>query len=237
MSKSITPVYIYELRDPRDGRTYYVGKSVQPRYRYTQHLHDADKRPDTPKGKWIKRLAGERAGPELHIVKKVTDEDWARAEAAAIQQHLDNGSPLTNVIVPSGRRRGARPRLNLRAQDYWDDLTVQFRDMQRRMYPFKHPEGYGLTVLANYQGRGWRHQYDKFANGLHVLLRDVGNPYAHGFPAGFPSLTAMAGSEDWYEQAILEYIFERDLYEQLTPVEDLAPEQLGYWPTGRYVVK
>ena len=68
MKNRSIPAYIYELIDPDDGKTYYVGKSHQPHERFRQHLEDARDRLGTRKGMWLKSLVDRGRAPKLRIV-------------------------------------------------------------------------------------------------------------------------------------------------------------------------
>lgn len=239
MAKRNRLVDIYELRDPNDGKTYYVGKSIHPRQRYAEHLTDARARPQSAKGKWILRLLRSGQAPQLRVVNTVPFEDWVRAEAAAIREHFAKKSPLTNIVMPSGTRP-PKPAVYIRSQDYWDDLSPEYEGVKRRMFPFKHPEGYGLTVLLNVDNRGWRYAYDMFGEGGRYSFDHIVQPYKDGFPPGFRSLPDLVKYKNWWEQAILDAVFvarpdparsNRWTYEDMSPIELFAPEQLGYWPT------
>lgn len=238
MAKRNPQVGIYELRDPNDGKTYYVGKSIHPRKRYLEHLADARARPQSAKGQWILHLLSQGKAPQLHVVNTVPFEDWIRAEAAAIREHFERKSPLTNVIMPRGTR-APKPAVYIRSQGYWDDLSPEYEGVKRRMFPFKHPEGYGLTVLFNMDDRGWRYGYDMFGEGGRYSFDHIVQPYKDGFPLGYRSLPDLVKSENWWELALLDTIFtvrpesstRSFSYEEMSPVELFSPEQLGYWPT------
>lgn len=233
-------VHIYELRDPIDGKTYYVGKSVHPRKRLREHLADVKANPNTAKARWVQSLLAQGAFPKLHIARTVRFDEWIRAEARAIREHHQKRSPLTNVVMPSGTRK-PQPEVYIRSQDYWDDLSPEYMGIKRRMFPFKHPEGYGLTVLFNLDDRGWRYGYDLFPNTTY-LFDNHSRPYKDGFPPGWRTLKELVASENWFEKAILDAVFKvrADMnahnwnYEIMTPIELFEPEQLGYWPTEKF---
>lgn len=245
MAKTNTKVAIYELRDPNDGKTYYVGKSIHPRQRYAEHLTDARARPRSEKGRWILRLLRAGQAPQLHVINVVPFEQWVAAEAVAIRAHFQNKSPLTNVVVPRGTRP-PKPEVYIRSQEYWDDLSPEVSGVQRRMFPFRHPEGYGLTVLLNAHSQGWRYAYDLFADGTTYSFDHIVRPYKDGYPPGFRTLTGLVQSENWWERAVFDTMsLVRDptpdtwfTYQHMSPVESFEPEQLGYWATdSQFVAK
>lgn len=97
--------YIYGLKDPRDGLIHYVGKSVHPRNRLQQHLHDTS---STPKALWIRTLCIAGYRPELVILDKVRNSEWQNAEKRWIEEGREKGWPLTNSTgggdgVPANR--------------------------------------------------------------------------------------------------------------------------------------
>lgn len=62
--------YIYYLICPIDKEVKYVGKSVNPKSRYYQHIKKLDKLM-TPKRKWLEMLFSKGLKPEIEIVDSV----------------------------------------------------------------------------------------------------------------------------------------------------------------------
>lgn len=222
MTEGSTPVYIYELRDPRDGRTYYVGKTSQPRRRLKQHLRDAEEHPSTAKGRWLLSLRVDSVMPRLVVVRRVSAREWQAVEAAAIQDHVKRGSPLTNIIIPrdrSGRRR--RPVVDMRSQDYWDDLTPQFPELKRRVWIVRTPEGLLPYFLWNHLGQGWRLQQVAHHPSGSSLLGPLE-------PWGFGRRAEIVKHFDWWREAVLARLLAPDLYSESVPIEEaLSPLELG----------
>lgn len=69
--------YIYGLIDPRDNRLRYIGKSNNPRVRYSDHTTQPE---DNHKGRWIKLLLRQGLKPTLIILDEVPFDDWQRYE-------------------------------------------------------------------------------------------------------------------------------------------------------------
>lgn len=67
-------IYIYALIDPRTRGVRYVGQSVDPERRYTQHVTATE---DTPKGVWIRELRSLGLEPDLIILGNATDQQQA----------------------------------------------------------------------------------------------------------------------------------------------------------------
>jgi len=87
--------YIYGLKDPRDGKIYYVGKSNNPKYRLYQHVQD--KSINQLKISWIENLLNDGLEPELVILQEVKIEEWPECEIEWIEKGLSEGWPLTNI--------------------------------------------------------------------------------------------------------------------------------------------
>jgi uncharacterized protein len=102
MSESRT-FYVYALKDPVPGRaqTFYVGKGTGAR-RYDHLIKSSDRRTS-------KRIAEVRAGGRepivVVLVDLLTEADALRIEAELIAAFgtQDNGGPLSNSVLPTGR--------------------------------------------------------------------------------------------------------------------------------------
>ena len=89
-------VYIYGLRDPRNNRIRYVGKTTNLRRRLREHVRGPENR---GVGRWIAALTKRGLKPEIAVIQKVAKDKWQEAERfwiAAFKEHgqrLMNGSP------------------------------------------------------------------------------------------------------------------------------------------------
>ena len=110
------PVFIYALVDPRTGERAYIGKTVNPKHRFEQHLRGRTDHAITPKSAWIKSLMASGMRPSMEIIEECTDLDWDERERFHISQHLESGLKLKN-LAPGGmqptqtveqRRKNAR---------------------------------------------------------------------------------------------------------------------------------
>jgi hypothetical protein len=121
--------YIYGLVDPRDGETYYVGKSDEPQERFKRHLRDG-KREEGAKGKWIAELLDLGLEPELVVIEAVAADSWEEHEVAVIAEHRIKGAPLLNVapggnapVIPEEMYQDPewRKAVARRMRDHWAD--------------------------------------------------------------------------------------------------------------------
>lgn len=92
-------VYIYALRDPESGSIRYIGKTKHIETRLAAHISKAKgHHTDHHCAHWVRSLLAKGLQPELVIVKELAvDEDWKRAEAAAIVAFRSAGHDLTNL--------------------------------------------------------------------------------------------------------------------------------------------
>jgi len=67
--------YIYTLTDPTNNMIRYVGKTNNPKQRYSAHLNGARKH-QAHKKNWIEKLKKEGLKPIFEIVDEVLIEDW-----------------------------------------------------------------------------------------------------------------------------------------------------------------
>lgn len=68
------PIYVYGLMDPRDGKIKYVGQSMGPDERLSQHIYKARKsriRRRSALHRWIRKLLKENALPQVVILEAV----------------------------------------------------------------------------------------------------------------------------------------------------------------------
>lgn len=87
-------VYIYELIDPLNNQTRYIGKSVDPETRFHQHLTKLYR--ITHKINWIKSLLKENLKPILNIIDEVPNSEWEFWECYWIAQYRAWNINLTN---------------------------------------------------------------------------------------------------------------------------------------------
>ena len=85
-------VFIYALLDPSTKEVRYIGKSVNPKRRYYEHLTSKSKY-NCHKNNWIKKLLSENIKPVLEIIEECNKENWCEREKHWIAQY-DN---LTNA--------------------------------------------------------------------------------------------------------------------------------------------
>src|SRR5579859_4361856 len=73
------PVHIYTLRDPRDHKVYYVGKTVDPKVRMTYHRRAHEK--GVKRRLWLAELRTLGLRPIMEIVEVVPiGEQWQPRE-------------------------------------------------------------------------------------------------------------------------------------------------------------
>lgn len=87
-------VYIYTLSHPITNEVRYVGKTINIKRRYKQHLYD---KRTTHKANWIQSLRKKGLKPVLTIVE-ICEENWQEREVFWISQ-FDN---LTNFLPGGG---------------------------------------------------------------------------------------------------------------------------------------
>jgi hypothetical protein len=141
--------YIYGLCDPESGAVRYIGKSVRPFERYTNHLNE---RSHCHRTHWIQSLLARGLKPALTILEEVAGEwPWQEAERFWIARAKREGWPLVNSTsggdgVPDlppetrermrkvwlGRKHSAESRAKIGAQSRLRRKTPEQREHMRR---------------------------------------------------------------------------------------------------------
>jgi len=94
-------IIIYGLKDPRDGQTYYIGKTHQPDIRFRQHLRGGE---NGDKDDWLDDLSNEGLMPEMETLEVVrAGADEHERESFWITFGLATGWPLTNRVIPAAQ--------------------------------------------------------------------------------------------------------------------------------------
>lgn len=87
--------YIYGLIDPLSGNVRYIGKALDPKDRYRQHIKIKEN-PKTHKEKWIFSLYKLGLTPELVIIETTIETKANEAEQFWIAEYRAEGFQLTN---------------------------------------------------------------------------------------------------------------------------------------------
>jgi hypothetical protein len=89
-------VYIYVLKDPRDKRIRYVGKTNNIDRRYEQHLYNRNEG-NPHKDRWITNLQAKGLKPLIEIIEECNGEDWRDREIYWIDKCRCDGEDLINI--------------------------------------------------------------------------------------------------------------------------------------------
>lgn len=91
-------IYIYGLKCPNENVIRYVGKSVRPKKRYSEHISSAKRKSKSNPHlyNWINKLLVDNLMPELVILEECSKENWKDKEKEWISKFgLDK---LTNIL-------------------------------------------------------------------------------------------------------------------------------------------
>lgn len=95
----MSTIYIYALRDPRDGKVFYVGKTIQLQVRFADHCRAGRREKNPMRRRMILELRKEGFKPILHILESCTDEKWQEREIFWIREYRRLGHPLCNSHI------------------------------------------------------------------------------------------------------------------------------------------
>jgi group I intron endonuclease len=88
-------VYIYSLTDPETEQMRYVGKSINLKKRFSQHLRRSPKR-NHHCANWIKSLLKKNLQPKLDVIEEATEDNWKEREIYWIAFYRERYD-LTNI--------------------------------------------------------------------------------------------------------------------------------------------
>ena len=96
MPLSYPTTYIYTLSDPRTGVVRYVGKSNNPKSRYTRHMGEARDNQVCHRHFWIASLSAAGVKPTLSVIEECPREIWQEREVYWIAFYRAAGNDLVN---------------------------------------------------------------------------------------------------------------------------------------------
>ena len=99
-------VFIYALRDPRDGSVRYVGKTDNLERRVRHHI--GTRREKNARGAWLRELHAVGLAPVAVVLQEVPQERWQHAERRWIRRLAKRVSRLLNAH-PGGGGAGCVP--------------------------------------------------------------------------------------------------------------------------------
>lgn len=86
--------YIYGLCDPDSGDIRYIGKTIRPQERFTNHMNE---RSNCHRSHWLQKLKAQGKRPDMVILETVSGEwPWQEAERYWIARGRALGWPLVN---------------------------------------------------------------------------------------------------------------------------------------------
>lgn len=91
------PYFIYALIDPVTSQIRYIGKTHNPKYRYSHHVAPSSLRKKSHKTHWISSLIEKGVKPLIRIVAQVDEEKANEMEIETIRRCRAMGIPLTNA--------------------------------------------------------------------------------------------------------------------------------------------
>ena len=125
--------FVYELVDPRNNVTGYIGITNNPNQRYLEHIEGRVKK--GKKYEWIKRLQKEGLQPKMRILEVVDDLEQARRqEQYWIQQYLNEGILLVNTLLIGPTAKDER--------QISRNIGKRISEEEKRISKVRPPQGY-----------------------------------------------------------------------------------------------
>ncbi len=85
------------FKDPSTNKIRYIGKSKNPKQRWSGHIKFATKGDNSHRSRWIRQLLKENLVPDYEILEEVPLDDWQRYEKKWVQFAKEQGFDLTNM--------------------------------------------------------------------------------------------------------------------------------------------
>lgn len=132
-------VFIYALCEPGTWTIRYIGKSVNPSMRLSQHFYDSTrKHRRTHLGCWLRSLNGRR--PRVIILAETDSKSWQSDEIRIIKDARKRGENLTNAsdggegvtMTPTVRAKIRKSKLGTRNHNYGKKLSLKTRTRMSR---------------------------------------------------------------------------------------------------------
>lgn len=145
------PVAIYALCDPDTLEPRYIGKTVNPVTRLTQHVSPSSLSGRTHKSHWISKLQRRGKRPLMVILEWVSEASWSMMEKRYISELRLIGARLTNgdegglggQTGPEKRSRYLKRMLSKAYSDFIRDGQIELANKHaqrlRRLYQ-AHPK-------------------------------------------------------------------------------------------------
>jgi predicted GIY-YIG superfamily endonuclease len=148
-------IYIYSLTDPNTNVVRYIGKSVNPKRRFNEHINNCHKSSNNNKDNWIKKLLFNNQFPILNIIEETTIDKWSDREKYWITMYTnltnstsggEYGIPTDDVIQKMrvnntgdrnpmwGKRWTEEQRLKLSIQRMGVPKTDEWKDGETMYY-------------------------------------------------------------------------------------------------------
>lgn len=131
-----TPVstYIYCLKDPDSLIIKYIGKTINIRKRYNNHVcnYTGEK---TLKNNWVKGLKSNGKKPILEVIEKCNEDNWIEREMYWIAYYKQLGYDLKNMTIGGEGLSGLK-----KSDDFKSKLRLRMVGSNNPFYGKKHTE-------------------------------------------------------------------------------------------------
>jgi len=162
MSEQVT---IYGLVCPIENKVMYVGKSIDVKMRFQQHIHGGT-HDSTAKGKWIRELKSANLLPSLQIIETCDESVWVERETYWIKHHQSINPNLKNGHLHKSLKFYTNTRVSVRAKEparqiaQPGSITLQIDKIATRLDINKSQLQRGTGLTMGMVRRYWDNQTD-----------------------------------------------------------------------------
>lgn len=141
-------IYIYAIKDPRDYQIRYIGKTVDIKRRFKNHMQPSYLKGNTYKNNWIKKILNEGLQPIFEVVEECSEDKWEERERFWISYYREIGFNLTNMCDGGEGGHGA-----VRTENFKLNLSKKRKGKNNPYYGKKHPKEIIEKISQNLKGR------------------------------------------------------------------------------------
>jgi group I intron endonuclease len=128
-------IYIYSIKDPIDYQIKYIGKTIDIKRRFKEHISLFYLTTNTLKNNWIKKLLSEGLQPIFEIVEECPRNEWEVREKYWINYYRELGFDMKNMCDGGEGNHGLKMSV-----EFKNNLSKKRKGKNNPYYGKKHSD-------------------------------------------------------------------------------------------------